>query len=80
MLFLRLATGVFAVLVPAVLSSAQPPTPPTPQARKATAAPTLDGKLDDAAWQGVPVNGGFKQREPEEGADVSESTSVRVVY
>ena len=80
MLFLRLATGLFAVPGSCCPFFRQPPTPPTAQARKATAAPTLDGTLDDSAWQGVPVIGGFKQREPEEGADVSESTSVRVVY
>ena len=77
---LRLATAAFVALVSASVSSAQPPAPPTARALKATAAPKIDGKLDDPAWQGAPVIGGFKQREPDEGDDASEPTSVRVVY
>ena len=45
-----------------------------------TAAPNIDGRLDEALWQSAPVLTGFKQREPQEGADVSETTTVRIVY
>jgi hypothetical protein len=49
-------------------------------ARAATSPPTLDGRLDDAAWLEAPVAGGFTQKEPAEGQPASEATEVRVVY
>lgn len=54
--------------------------PPQAQARKVTAAPRIDGRLNDPAWQGVAAIEGFKQREPDEGTDASEPTFVRVLY
>jgi hypothetical protein len=45
-----------------------------------TTAPRIDGRLDDAAWGSAAPIEGFKQREPSEGADISELTVVRVVY
>ncbi|MGH9387860.1 MAG: carbohydrate binding family 9 domain-containing protein, partial [Vicinamibacterales bacterium] len=36
--------------------------------------------MDDAVWASAPVVAGFKQREPDEGADSSEPTLVRVIY
>ncbi|HET6230894.1 MAG TPA: DUF5916 domain-containing protein [Longimicrobiaceae bacterium] len=44
------------------------------------AAPTIDGKLDDAAWQQAPVATGFVQRAPNAGAPGSAPTEVRVLY
>src|SRR5690242_12649017 len=41
--------------------------------------PAIDGRLDDAAWQGAPAFTGFLQRELHEGAPVSERTEVRMV-
>jgi hypothetical protein len=49
-------------------------------ARRVDAAPRIDGRLDDAAWQGAPVVAGFRQREPQAGAESSEPTAVRIVY
>ena len=83
--------GLTAVLEPMALSlaivsatattvAAQPAGPAPAQARKITAAPRIDGKLDDAAWKDAPPITGFKQREPDEGADASEATTVRVLY
>ncbi|MDX1547631.1 MAG: DUF5916 domain-containing protein, partial [Rhodothermales bacterium] len=40
----------------------------------------IDGRLDEAAWQGAPVIEGFRQREPVEGAPATERTVVRVLY
>ncbi len=40
----------------------------------------VDGILNEDAWQVAPVAAGFRQREPNEGADASELTEVRVVY
>ena len=45
-----------------------------------TAPPRIDGRLDDAVWQTSAVASTFKQRDPEEGADATESTTVRIVY
>ncbi len=41
---------------------------------------TLDGVLDDPAYDQVPAAEGFVQQEPNEGAPVSESTLVWVLY
>ena len=41
--------------------------------------PVVDGHLDDAAWGAAPVISGFVQREPVEGAPVSERTEVRIL-
>ncbi|MGH7709993.1 MAG: carbohydrate binding family 9 domain-containing protein, partial [Gemmatimonadaceae bacterium] len=40
----------------------------------------LDGKLDDAAWREAQFVSGLTQREPNEGAPASDSTSVAFVY
>ncbi|MEZ4415238.1 MAG: DUF5916 domain-containing protein [Gemmatimonadota bacterium] len=42
-------------------------------------APVIDGHLDDAAWSAAPLIDGFVQREPVEGAAVSERTEVRLL-
>lgn len=50
---------------------------PTTVVQKVTAAPVIDGKLDEAMWaQGVPVSE-FVQRELNEGVPASERTEVR---
>lgn len=43
-------------------------------------APTLDGRLDDAAWGTAPVVTQLIQSDPNEGSPASEMTEVRVVY
>jgi hypothetical protein len=53
---------------------------PVASAVRVTEPPTIDGLLDDEAWQnGQPV-AGFIQAEPFEGQPASESTEVRIVY
>ncbi len=42
-------------------------------------APVIDGRLNDDAWRGASVLSGFTQREPQEGAAVSERTEVRLL-
>ena len=59
---------------------AQAPETQTAQALKVTAPPKLDGRLDDAIWQKAAIVAGFKQREPDEGRDASERTTVRIAY
>ena len=43
-------------------------------------APTIDGFLDDVAWDRAPVAGDFVQLEPNEGEPATEETEVRVLY
>ena len=42
--------------------------------------PVLDGVLDEAVWGSALRSEAFQQKEPTEGQDASESTSVRVLY
>jgi hypothetical protein len=44
-----------------------------------SAPPTLDGRLDDAAWESAARLGGFVQRELREGDAVTERTEVRIL-
>ena len=41
---------------------------------------TLDGNLDEPAWQEAPVSLGFVQRDPREGEPSSEKTEFRILY
>ena len=74
----RLAFGV--ALLSSVPASAQTAAPPVADARRISTAPRIDGRLDDAAWQTVLPITGFRQREPQAGADASEPTTVRIGY
>ena len=40
----------------------------------------LDGKLDEPAWKDVPAARGFRQWDPDRGAEPSEQTVFKVVY
>ena len=73
--------AVAAFLMPTVTAAqALSAGPPTASARRVTAAPVLDGKLDDAMWQGLPLVEGFRQREPTVGAPATEASTVRIAY
>ncbi len=50
------------------------------EARRASAAPAIDGLLDEAAWQEALVVDSFTQQEPSEGAPATERTEVRLLY
>jgi Domain of unknown function (DUF5916)/Carbohydrate family 9 binding domain-like len=43
-------------------------------------APRIDGKLDEAVWQTAEIAGDFRQNSPQENADPSFKTEVRVMY
>ena len=49
-------------------------------AHRVAEAPTIDGSLDDKAWQNAPPLTAFVQAEPSEGQPASETTEVRVLY
>lgn len=55
-------------------------TRPIASAVQITEAPTIDGLLDDRAWQQASPLSGFVQAEPLEGQSASESTEVRILY
>lgn len=77
-----IATLAFTVLIPLTALAQERPTPERAsyQAVRATAAPVIDGSLEDAAWQQAPVITGFTQRDPDEGKPATQQTKVRVVY
>ncbi len=57
-----------------------PDEPRTLLASPATGSLSIDGRLDEAAWQAAEVATGFRQFEPDEGAPASLRTEVRVLY
>ena len=60
--------------------AAAPHGEPVVRAARATGAIAIDGRLDDLAWQGVPVAASFLQRDPSEGEPASEPTELRIAY
>jgi hypothetical protein len=53
---------------------------PAAQAVLATEPPSIDGVLDEAAWQSAKVVEAFVQQEPREGEPATDRTEVRVLY
>jgi len=88
----HLATVALAVQAAATLqTSVQPDTtdprlrhpgrvPPIVTAVRVDQAPSLDGRLDDAAWQGAPYASSFTQVQPEDGSPPTERTEVWIAY
>jgi hypothetical protein len=79
------ASAVLAVpkgLPPARPSAAAGPDPGSyvAQARRLSAAPVIDGHLDDPAWAGAPVIGDFVQLDPDDGKPATQPTEVRIGY
>jgi hypothetical protein len=50
------------------------------KAVKVAHAPLIDGKLDDQAWNGVPVATDFIQNFPSFGSPASHKTDVKIIY
>lgn len=48
--------------------------------QRTDSAPIIDGKLSDEVWQNAPVLGDFTQVEPNQGAEATHPTEVRVLY
>ena len=74
------ALAVHPAVDSSVLRHADGRVPPTVVAVRVQRPPTLDGRLDDAAWREAPAIGGFRQIDPTEGAAATESTLVYLVY
>ena len=47
---------------------------------RATQAPRVDGRIDDAVWSEAPVSNGFWQLDPKEGEPGTQPTDFRVLY
>src|SRR5687768_5420851 len=53
---------------------------PTASAVRTQAAPRIDGRLDESAWESAQPITAFLQRDPDEGEPASQATAVRVLY
>jgi hypothetical protein len=67
------------VLLAGGTASAQPG-PPAVRAQRATAAISVDGHLDEAAWQAAKPVRGFLQRDPDQGQPATEDTELRILF
>ena len=56
------------------------PNGPVAQARRTSAAPVIDGRLEEPEWALAPIVSEFRQKEPVEGDAASEETRVRILY
>src|SRR5215207_3117060 len=54
--------------------------PPSLNAARLQGSIQLDGRLDEAAWQGAPAAGGFTQSYPNPGATPRARTEARILY
>ena len=81
---LTLLLLVLAAIAGPAAAQAPPPkepvTPPPMQAVRLTAPVTVDGRLDEAVWQGPPAATRLLQSDPAEGAAATESTWVWVAW
>jgi len=50
------------------------------RAHRIDTPPTIDGRLDEAAWKAADVAGNFHQYEPDEGQPATERTEVRILF
>jgi hypothetical protein len=81
-------SGLLAAASPASAQPAGPATQPAvapapihrASAARAPAAPTIDGLLNDEAWQQAQPIDTFTQIEPSEGQPATERTEVRILY
>jgi hypothetical protein len=63
-----------------VLADAIAIAPPHVAATRTSDPPTIDGKLDDAAWKLAPAVSTFTQKFPDEGDAPSDATIMRILY
>src|SRR6478736_735548 len=52
----------------------------TLQITKGEGVPYLDGRDDEPFWQGVPLQGGFREVRPSEDAEPEQNTEFRIAY
>ncbi|MEO8945337.1 MAG: DUF5916 domain-containing protein [Gemmatimonadaceae bacterium] len=61
-------------------SSIHPRTPPVAQTARRDGPITIDGKLDEAAWNAATPITRFTQRQPQEGQPATQRTEIRILY
>lgn len=71
---------LFLWLGAAGVAHAEPPTAELSRLPDGVAAPQIDGRLDDAAWEHATLLGPLTQVIPTEGAPPSERTEIRITY
>ncbi len=79
---LALSAVILLLAVPAVLQAHDkiPDDLRTTTAVRTTAAIDIDGRLDEPAWESIPVASGFRQIEPDDGVPSTQKTEVRFLY
>lgn len=78
-LLLLLFAAAFVLAVPGSVA-AQNGERPQYAATPTDAAPTVDGRLDEAIWSSAPALGDFVQRVPLDGRPATQPTEVRVLF
>jgi len=82
----HLTTILLAILAPvsgmaqSTTTRGDPPSVRSGTAARVDVGPTIDGRLDEAAWASAQPMTGFVQYEPVEGTDASEKTEVRILF
>lgn len=67
-------------LAPVAVAAAPGSGPAEVRAIRATSPVVIDGVISESAWQSAPVTSGLRQQRPNEGADPTQRTEVRVLY
>ena len=87
--FPRRLTALFVLALAVGVRSAPAQTPAAPAARRELPAtslsagavpPTIDGRVNDDAWQQAAPFSDFTQQDPIEGAPATERTDIRVLF
>ena len=61
-------------------AAVHPTAVPSVTAVRASAAPTIDGQLDDAAWSAATPATDFRQQDPREGEPATQRTEIRFLF
>jgi hypothetical protein len=77
---LLLPPTLTAVLILGAVDQAQPRPVPHLAPAHTSKPPLIDGRLDDAVWQGAVVTDAFTQQFPFDGSPPTERTQMRVLY
>jgi len=76
-----LAAALAALIsIPAAAAVASPVPELGARAARTTSAITLDGRLDELAWQQAPALAGFLQKDPDQGEPATEPTELRLLF
>lgn len=81
---MKTTTAILMILafVPVAVAASPGPVPGAAEVRavRATSPVVIDGVLAERAWQSAPVVAGLRQQRPNEGAEPTQRTEVRVLY